>query len=461
MIRRSVLVAALLALPLQGLAESQVPADAAEITLSFAPVVRAAAPSVVNIYATRIVEEHASPFAGDPFFDQFFQDFGPTTQRTQNALGSGVIVAANGIVVSNYHVVERADAIRVVLADNREYAATVMLADQSTDLAVLQLKGAVDLPALALEDSDHLEVGDLVLAIGNPFGVGQTVSSGIISGLARSAFQLGDGRGYFVQTDAAINPGNSGGALVDMQGRLVGINTAILSKDGGSNGIGFAIPSNLVAAVIAQARSGASRFVKPWAGVSAQAIDGTMAEAFGMLLPQGTVLAQIHPASPFATAGLAAGDVVTALNGLPVNSPQEMMFRLATLGIGTNISVTYLRDGTEATAQLTLTPPPDDPPRDETVIPDDLALAGATLLRINPAVAADFDLPSEAQGVLVAKVEGFAARVGLVPGDILLMVNGHPVETPTAVMNVLQQGARRWQLGILRQGRRAELRFRL
>lgn len=461
MLCRSVLIAACLALPLEVGAESLVPADQAQITLSFAPVVKAATPSVVNIYATRVVQERSSPFAGDPFFDQFFQDFGQTTQRTQNSLGSGVIVGETGIVVSNYHVIEQADAIRVVLSDNREFPAKVMLADKSTDLAVLQLDGARDLPALPLQDSDRLEVGDLVLAIGNPFGVGQTVSSGIISGLARSAFQVGDGRGYFVQTDAAINPGNSGGALVDMTGQLVGINTAILTKDGGSNGIGFAIPSNLVAAVVAQAKAGATRFEKPWAGVSAQPIDATMAEALGMSLPQGTVLTQIHPASPFAAAGLEPGDVVAGLNGLAVNSPQEMMFRLATLGVGAEVSVTYLREGAEKTAALRLAPPPDDPPRDETRIADDLPLAGATLLRINPAVTAEFGLPVEASGVLVAGVDGLAARVGLAPGDILLAVNGQPVASPTEVVTALQSGGRRWQLDILRQGQRAELRFRL
>ena len=461
MIPKFLLATVLLALPLAASAETLVPADAGQITLSFAPVVKLATPSVVNIYASRVVQERVSPFASDPFFDQFFQDLGPVTSRTQNSLGSGVIVAADGIVVSNYHVVEQADEIRVVLADNREYPATVMLADQSSDLAVLRLEGAGDLPALPLRDSNELQVGDLVLAIGNPFGVGQTVSSGIISGLARSAFSVGDGRGYFVQTDAAINPGNSGGALVDMQGRLVGINTAILTKDGGSNGIGFAIPSNLVSAVVAQAQAGAIRFAKPWAGIAAQAIDGAMAEALGMALPLGTVLSEIHPESPFAAAGLTEGDVVTALAGQPVNSPQEMMFRLATFGIGAQVAVTYLHEGAVAEASVTLVAPPDSPPREETVVPEDLALFGATLMRINPAVADEYGLPMGGEGVLITAAEGWAARVGLLPGDILLAVNGVSVASPTEVLGLLAEGGRRWLLDVDRQGQRAQLRFRL
>lgn len=460
---RHIAVLAALAFLVPGLggAETRTPDSAAEITLSFAPVVRAASPAVVNIYATRVVQERRSPFAGDPFFDQFFQDFGSVTPRSQNSLGSGVIVDGSGIVVSNYHVVQQADEIRVVLADNREYQASVMLADQSSDLAVLQLEGPGDLPALALRDSNDLQVGDLVLAIGNPFGVGQTVSSGIISGLARSAFSVGDGRGYFVQTDAAINPGNSGGALVDMQGRLVGINTAILSKGGGSNGIGFAIPSNLVAAVVAQARAGATRFARPWAGVTAQAMDGALAEALGMAAPQGTVLTGLHPASPFAQAGLQEGDVVIGFGGQPVNSPQELMFRLATQGIGVTVAVDYLREGRAARADVTLNAAPDSPPRDETMVPEGLALQGAVLLRLNPAVAEEFGLPMAEGGVLVAGVGDWAARVGLVAGDILLAVNGVAVAGPSDVLDLLGQGGRRWVLDVVRQGSRVQLRFRL
>ena len=225
------------------LSETRVPESRAEISLSFAPLVREAAPAVVNIYARRVVETRRSPFAEDPFFGEFFREFGQRQPRVQNSLGSGVILSDDGIVVSNYHVIGQATDISVVLNDRREYSASVLLADEQSDLAILQLDGASDMPHLPLRDSDTVEVGELTLAIGNPFGVGQTVSSGIVSGLARSGVATGNMRGYFIQTDAPINPGNSGGALIDTRGRLIGINTSILTRSGGSNGIGFAIPA--------------------------------------------------------------------------------------------------------------------------------------------------------------------------------------------------------------------------
>lgn len=457
---RPVIVALCLALPTVSAAQTAVPESEGQIALSFAPVVKAAVPAVVNIYATRVVEGH-SPFAGDPFFEQFFRDFGATAPQVQNALGSGVIVTADGYVVSNWHVVGQATEIRVVLADRREFPARLVLGDQESDLAVLKLEGASDLPVLPFRDSDELEVGDLVLAIGNPFGVGQTVSSGIISGLARSAFQVGDGRGYFVQTDAAINPGNSGGALVDMGGRLVGINTAILTRGGGSNGIGFAIPSNLVRAVVKQAQDGAERFQRPWAGVTAQPVDADMANALGMAIPRGVVLTALHPESPFAKAGLLPADVVLALNGYETNSPQEMMFRINTMGIGAAVTVTYLHDGAETVADLELVPAPDVPDREATPVPAGLALQGAVLGRINPAVIAEFGLPIGAEGVVVLEAAGIAAQVGVQPGDVLLAVNGVPVAAPADVLAVLGEGGRRWALDVIRQGQTVRLRFRI
>ncbi|MGR3583188.1 MAG: trypsin-like peptidase domain-containing protein, partial [Pseudooceanicola nanhaiensis] len=213
--------------------EPAVPNSQAEIALSFAPVVKQAAPAVVNIYASRVVQSRRSPFADDPFFSDFFRNYGQTRPQVQNSLGSGVILSADGIVVSNNHVVEQADDIRVVLNDRREFRARVLMADAEADLAILKLEEAAEMPHLDLRDSDGVEVGELVLAIGNPFGVGQTVSSGIVSGLARSGTATGNARGYFIQTDAPINPGNSGGALIDLNGRLIGVNTSILSKSGG------------------------------------------------------------------------------------------------------------------------------------------------------------------------------------------------------------------------------------
>ncbi|PKP85557.1 MAG: serine protease, partial [Alphaproteobacteria bacterium HGW-Alphaproteobacteria-2] len=351
-------------------AEPRVPEGAAEITLSFAPVVRKAAPAVVNIYARRIVAGRANPFAGDPFFEDFFRSFGRATPRVENSLGSGVILSAAGFVVSNYHVVGQATDIRVVLADRREYDAEVVLGDQGNDLAVLRLIGAPeDLPVLALRDSDTLEVGDLVLAIGNPFGIGQTVSSGIVSGLARSGLFAAKAQGYFIQTDAAINP--------------------------------FAIPANLVAQFVAQAEAGAARFLTPWAGISGQAVDADLAAGLGLARPGGMVIAAIHPQSPFAAVGLRQGDVVVSVDDRPVNTPQEMQFRIAQRGIGAEVTLGYLRGSDAHTARVTLAAAPEDPPRDAHLVPGDSPLAGLQVSNINPAVIAETDLPLDARGVVV------------------------------------------------------------
>lgn len=455
---RSVLLA-LLILPQALSAETVVPQSVGDITLSFAPVARATAPAVVNIYARQVVQDRSNPFAGDPFFDQFFQDLnGPP--RVQNSLGSGVIAGTDGIVVSNYHVIADATDIRVVLADRREFAARVLLADPQSDLAVLKVEADEPLPALELGDSDALQVGDLVLAIGNPFGIGQTVSSGIVSGLARSALQVGDGTGYFVQTDAPINPGNSGGALVDMQGKLVGINTAILTKDGGSNGIGFAVPSNLVAAVIAQARAGETRFLRPWAGVSGQEVDGTLAEAMGMDRPLGVMISELHPQSPFAAAGLTEGDVVLSLGGAPVNTPQEFLYRLSVSGSGPQVA-TFVREGTVAEAVVALGPPPDTPDREVTRVTADVILRGAVLARINPAVIAEMHLPLAAEGVVLLETSDFAFEIGLQAGDILVAINGRGIEVPADALAAVQEPSRRWQIDLIRGGEPVRLRFRL
>lgn len=438
-----------------------VPGGMAEITLSFAPVVRAAAPAVVNIYARRIVEGRASPFAGDPFFSDLFRDFGRTRPEVQNSLGSGVIVAADGLVVSNYHVVGMADEITVVLNDQREFRADVVLADEDSDLAVLRLRGVQDLPVLPFRDSNQVEVGELVLAIGNPFGIGQTVSMGIVSGLARSQLSVGDGRGYFLQTDAAINPGNSGGALVDVAGQLVGINTAILSRSGGSNGIGFAIPANLVRAVVEQARAGAVRFQRPWAGVGGQAVDAALAEGLGLPRPGGVVLTELHPESPFAAAGLAAGDVVLRLDGAEVNSPQEMLFRLSARGIGGRVAVDY-RSGTRAeSTEVALIAAPDRPDRDERRIGGDSVLRGLSVARINPAVTAELDLPLQIAGVAVMAADDLAARAGMQRGDVILAINGAAIITPADVEAAARAQVRTWQIDLIRAGTRLRLRFRV
>ena len=457
---RTLALSLLLIFPMAGGAQT-VPENMDQVQLSFAPVVKAAAPAVVNIYATRVVARQDSPFAQDPVFERFFRQFGAAQPEVQNSLGSGVIVAADGIVVTNYHVVGQATDIRVVLNDRREFEAEVMLGDEEADLAVLRLKEASGLPVLPIRNSDEVQVGDLVLAIGNPFGVGQTVSSGIVSGLARSSLQVGQGRGYFIQTDAAINPGNSGGALVDTAGRLVGINTAILTRDGGSNGIGFAIPSNLVASVVAQAEGGATVFARPWAGLSGQGMDAALAESLGLERPDGVLVSGLHPASPFAALGIKPGDVILTVDGAVTNTPQEMMFRLAARGVGSDAEVTWLADGEKRDGRVALIAPPDDPPADPQTVTARVPLRGLTVARINPAQIAAHDLPLMAEGVVITDVQDFAAGSGLQPGDILLALNGQAVTEPSEVMELALMQTRVWVADVVRQGQAMRLRFRI
>ncbi|MEX0285180.1 MAG: trypsin-like peptidase domain-containing protein [Paracoccaceae bacterium] len=447
-------------LPVLAAAETRVPRSQAEISLGFAPLVQEAAPAVVNIYAKRIVQSQ-SPFAGDPFFEDFFRGFGSPRPRVQNSLGSGVILHEDGIVVSNYHVVGQATDIRVVLSDRREFSAEVLLGDEESDLAILKLDGVSDLPTLRLRDSDQVQVGELVLAIGNPFGVGQTVSSGIVSGLARSGLAVGNARGYFLQTDAPINPGNSGGALIDVNGDLIGINTAILSRTGGSIGIGFAIPANLVAQFVEQARAGEQVFQRPWAGLAGQPVDFDLAASLGLAVPEGVLISDMHRLSPFVEAGLAVGDVITAVDRQPVNTPSEMLFRMSVRGPGGTAIVTRARDGAEDDLEVPMILAPDDPPADETELGDRTVLPGLTVARINPLQMARYGLPLNFEGVVVTVPGQYGGRVGLNPGDVLIGINGRDIETPGDVSRALRNPGRRVQMDVIRQGRRLALRFRV
>ena len=462
MLRFILLAIALSHLALPANADTRVPQSRAEISLGFAPLVRQATPAVVNIYAKRVVAERVSPFRNDPFFGNLFRDFGETRPRVQNSLGSGVILSAEGLVVSNYHVVGQATDIRVVLSDRREFGAQVVLADESADLAILQLQGAGALPFLPLRNSDTVEVGELALAIGNPFGVGQTVSSGIISGLARSGVMPGsNGRGYFIQTDAAINPGNSGGALIDVNGALSGVTTSILTRSGGSNGIGFAIPANLVAEFMRQAKAGQSRFMRPWAGLQGQAVDADIAASMGADVPEGVLIVDLHPQSPFAMAGFAVGDIVTAVDGQPVNTPPEMMFRMSVAGLGQGADITRLRDGALRTITVTMATAPETPARDSRRLGDASALPGLVVETINPGVIAEFGLPLHASGALVAQPGPLGARLGVQPGDIVVQANGQGVADSASLAQVLAQRGAVIDLQILRGQQRLSLRARL
>lgn len=455
------LLIALLAVTGPAIADTRVPQSQMEIQLGFAPLVKQAAPAVVNIYAKRVVAERSSPFQNDPFFRQFFGDMGQTRQRVQNSLGSGVILSNDGYVVTNYHVVGEATEIRVVLNDRREYDAGVMLADQEADLAILKIEPGEDMPFLPLRDSDEVEVGELVLAIGNPFGVGQTVSSGIVSGLARSGTATGSARGYFLQTDAPINPGNSGGALIDINGRLIGVNTRILTRSGGSNGIGFAIPSNLVAQFLAQARAGTAVFQRPWAGMNGQPVDADLAASLSLARPGGIVISDLHADSPFADAGLRPGDVVLEVDGDPVNTPAEMVFRMTVAGLGAKAQIAFARDGEIGTIAVEMKPAPEIPGRDTKVLGDKAVLPGLTISNVNPAVLAEFGLPLSARGVVVENPGPYGARAGLLPGDILSQINGRTMETTSDVEKIMSERLNTLSIELQRGLQRVSMRFRL
>ena len=452
------LIIALIASPLTA---QQVPQNAADMQMSFVPVVRQAAPAVVNIYAKTIREVRKTPLQSDPFFERFFRDpLSDRKPRVQNSLGSGVILSEDGIVVSNFHVVGMATEIRVVLNDRREFSARVLLGDEESDLAILKIDAPDDLPFLTLRSSDSVEVGELALAIGNPFGVGQTVSSGIVSGLARSGNSGGSGRGYYIQTDAPINPGNSGGALVDVAGRLIGINTSILSRSGGSNGIGFAIPADLVSAFVAQAQEGRSEFNRPWAGISGQPLDSDMASTLGFDRSGGIIISGLHPASPFLEAGLDVGDVILTVGGQPVNTPAEMVYRMSAIGLGAQADVSFSSQGAEKNVNVALIAAPEIPSRDEVTLPENSAFPGLKLARINPAVLAELNLPLEVEGVAVMDTGAYAARAGLREGDVILALNGTNLVHPNTAVELLAGRVRQIEMTVQRGAQRISMRFR-
>ncbi len=447
------LVAGLGALPAPA-QEKVPPRSRQQIELSFAPLVKRTAPAVVNIYARKEVARARSPFFDDPFFRRFFGEdfgFGRPSRRIENSLGSGVIVRADGVIVTNNHVIEDADEIIVSLADRREFEAEVMLADERTDLAVLRIDvqdGA--LPVLELRDSDDLEVGDLVLAIGNPFGVGQTVTSGIVSALARTGLGVSDFQ-FFIQTDAAINPGNSGGPLISMDGKVVGISTAIFSRSGGSQGVGFAIPSNMVAMVVHGAVT-EGKIVRPWLGTSGQAVTAEIAQSLGLERPTGVLINEVYPAGPAERGGLKVGDVVRAVDGRTVDDPPGLVFRIGTRPVGGSVTLSLLRGGETLSVEIDLMPAPEDPPRNVTLLEGSHPIMGATVGNLSPAFAEELGLDTLAQGVVILKiVRGSPAhRLRLRPGDIVMSVNSSRIDTVVELQEALRTARDGWRIGIKR-----------
>jgi len=427
-----------------------------EIRLSFAPIVKRSAPAVVNVYATQMRRETQSPFAGDPFFERFFgQPFGMPRERARSSLGSGVIVSEDGVIVTNNHVIRDATKVQIVTADGREYGAEILLRDEKTDLAILKISdGDEDFPVLEFADSDDLEVGDLVLAIGNPFGVGQTVTSGIVSAVARTDIGVND-LSFFIQTDAAINPGNSGGALVDLRGNVVGINTAIYSRSGGSIGLGFAIPSNMVRSVVAQALAGSSEVERPWIGATFQRVTSDIARSMGLSRPYGALVTRVVLDSPAARAGLSVGDLVIGVGNRDVQSPAALEYRLALFDIGRRVRLRVLRRGEELRMRVRLERPPETVEPDMQLITGRSPLAGAKVANLSPRLAVRLDLPAGKSGVAVIDIDrgSPAARLGLRQGDVILRVQGDEIRTSRQLAEVTARRDRFWRLTIDRKGR--------
>jgi Do/DeqQ family serine protease len=432
--------------------DRRVPASAAELRLSYAPIVERVQPAVVNVYAAKIVQNH-NPLLDDPIFRRFFGVPGQEPEQMQRSLGSGVMVDASGLVVTNVHVIEGADQVKVSLSDKREFEAEIVLKDSRSDLAVLRLKDAHEkFPTLDFANSDELMVGDVVLAIGNPFGVGQTVTHGIISALARTQVGITDYQ-FFIQTDAAINPGNSGGALVDMTGRLAGINTAIYSRSGGSQGIGFAIPANMVRVVVASAKGGGKAVKRPWLGARLQAVTPEIAESLGLRLPSGALVASVVPNSPAARAGLKSSDLVVAIDGQAIEDPNAFDYRFATHPLGGTSQVDVQRAGKPVKLTIPLEAAPDTG-RDEIVLTSRSPFQGAKVANISPAVADELHLDADTEGVVVTELgdDTTAANVGFQKGDIILAVNNQKIARTSDLEKATRDSSRVWRIVLVRGG---------
>jgi Do/DeqQ family serine protease len=433
------------------------PRDMRQVQLTFAPIVKRVAPAVVNVYSRSVVQAPTNPFFNDPFFQRFFGMNPQQQRRVQQSLGSGVIVRADGLILTNNHVIQGGQDIVVSLSDKREFKAKVLLTDPRTDLAVLKIDTHGErLPTVEFGNSDTLQVGDIVLAIGDPFGVGQTVTMGIVSALARSDSSASNYQ-FFIQTDAAINPGNSGGALVTTDGKLAGINTAILSPSGGNIGIGFAIPANLARRVVEGASSGGVRFA--WVGADGQPVTSEIANAMKLPRPQGVLLKSIYPGGPAAQAGLKTGDVLVSVDGADVDDMQSLNYRIATRKPGDTVHIKVLSNGRPREVALKLALPPENPRRDSTTIGGRNPLTGARVENLSPAVAVDLQMNLFAKGVVIRSVSPntISTQYGFQPGDIVRSVNGQAVANVGHLQKLLNGARGHWDLVIERDGRKLSL----
>ncbi|MES2752298.1 MAG: DegQ family serine endoprotease [Pseudomonadota bacterium] len=429
-----------------------VPTSPNQLRMSYAPIVQRVQPAVVNVYAAKTVQNR-NPLLEDPMFRRFFGVPGNQPEQMQRSLGSGVMVDASGLVVTNNHVIEGADQVKISLSDKREFEAEIVLKDSRTDLAVLRIKEAKEkFPTLEFSNSDDALVGDVVLAIGNPFGVGQTVTHGIISALARTQVGITDYQ-FFIQTDAAINPGNSGGALVDMTGKLIGVNTAIFSRSGGSQGIGFAIPANMVRVVVASAKGGGTAVKRPWLGARLQTVTPEIAETLGLKRPSGALVANVADGSPSARGGLKLSDLIVAIDGQVIDDPSAFDYRFATRPLGGTAQIEVQRGGKPLKLSVALEAAPDTG-RDEIVIKSRSPFQGAKFSNISPALADELKLDTSIEGVVVIDLadNAPAAGVGFRKGDIVLAVNGQKIVKTADLEKASRETSRLWRITVLRGG---------
>src|SRR5215475_7882160 len=422
------------------------PAERAGAVLSYADVVSGVAPAVVTIRSQRVVRAPRQfPFFNDPFFRDLFGDrFGAPAprQQIQRGLGSGVIITKDGYILTNHHVIDGAEEIRVELTNNRGYDAKVIGDDPRSDLAVLKIS-ASDLPMLTLGDSDRVRVGDVVLAVGNPLGIGQTVTAGIISAKGRTT-GLSDGSfESFLQTDAPINQGNSGGALVDTAGELVGINSQIVSPTGGNIGIGFAIPANMARSVAEQLiKNGNVR--RGHLGVGVQTVTSDIAANLGLREVSGVIVSTVEQGSPAERAGLKQGDVITVINGVKIENDNGLRNLVASTGPGAEVTITILRDGREQQLRAKL----DELANRATARPTEPSggqsyeeRLGWAVIPLTPELATQLGLSRNAHGLVIKDVDpaGAAAEAGLQPGDVIEQVNRQAVRSEGDLKSALSR----------------------
>lgn len=442
----------------------RVPTQILETSKAFSEIVNAVSPAVVNISSTKVMRRDSAPFSEDPFFDFFnpFHDFAFPKKWKEQSLGSGVIVSKDGYIITNNHVVEQSEDIRVTLFDKRSFRGKVVGADPKTDIAVVKIS-ADDLPTVPLGDSDKLQVGEFVLAIGNPFGLSHTVTMGIISAVGRANVGIADYED-FIQTDAAINPGNSGGPLVNVKGEIIGINTAIFSRSGGYQGIGFAVPSNMSRLVMDQLMK-QGKIVRGWLGVSIQDVTPELSQKFGLKEAKGALVSEVSKGSPAESAGITQGDIILEFNGKEVKSVGALRNTVAQSKVGTQVAIKILRGGKEYTLKAVIAELPKDvagaPQEPSSGDIQRNAFSGITVMELTKEIARQLGLGPEEKGVVVVRVEqGSAAdEAGLKKGDVVQEIDrkkihgvddfkrlSSAIESGTTTLLFINRGGKRFYL---------------